>query len=84
MGAFIPNARPDVVEPPTLKTVGGGDLQIFTVVGNDAAAKEDCFVKTTVKNVLYCIPNVAANSKRVFSLLAQLIKIEAGADNRAH
>jgi hypothetical protein len=68
--------KPQVLEPPILRTAGGGDQDIFRVMFD---VSEDCFVTTTFNGTFYCIPKSASNTKRIFNLLAQLIAIETAA-----
>ena len=72
---YIPPNRDDVGQPPILAT-GQDDLNVITVVQNGAA---DCFVHTWFIDGEYCVPENATNTKRIFSLLAQLIAIQTAA-----
>jgi hypothetical protein len=73
---YIPDNRLDVTQPPTLAT-GADDLNVITVVQN--GGPEECFVHTWFNDGDYCVPENAANTKRIFSLLAQLIAIQTAA-----
>jgi hypothetical protein len=69
--------RPDETDiPPKLLTTGNEPL--ITVVQNSGA---DCFSHTWFNDGDYCVPESAANTKRIFSLLAQLIAIETTASD---
>jgi hypothetical protein len=70
------NLKLEASEPPTLRTVGGGDRDILKVTSD---VTDDCFVTTTFNDKFYCIPKRAFNSKRIFNLLAQLIAIQTSA-----
>ena len=62
---------------PTLKTAPrNDDPYIITVVPNVGGL---CFVHTWFLSGDYCVPENAANTKRIFSLLAQLIAITTNA-----
>jgi hypothetical protein len=66
--------RADVTEPPRMLTTHN-DQSLFRV---DFAASS-CFARTWFLEETYCIPEDAANTKHIFSLLAQLIAIETAA-----
>ncbi len=71
-----PLGEPDeAVVPPVLKTVDG-EPPLITVVPNNGGP---CFVHTWYLSVDYCVPEDADITKRVFSLLAQLIAIQTAA-----
>jgi hypothetical protein len=72
----IPAGREDAAEPPTLWTVLGGDKNLITVERQNSA---NCFVHTWFIDGDYCVPESATNTKRIFSLLAQLIAIQTAA-----
>lgn len=69
---LIPPGRTDVGWPPVLATVHE-DPQLMTVLQNIGGA---CFVHTWFNDGDYCVPEEAATTKRIFSLLAQLIAIQ--------
>jgi hypothetical protein len=73
--AFIPPNRPYAAEPPVLETVHE-DPALITVVQNLGG---ECFVHTWFADGDYCVPEQAATTKRIFSLLAQLIAIQTAA-----
>ena len=69
--------RPDEAEiPPKLLTTG--NERLITVLQNSGT---DCFSHTWFIDGDYCVPETAANTKRIFSLLAQLIAIETSASD---
>jgi hypothetical protein len=69
--------RPDeAVIPPKLLTTNKEPL--ITVLQNSGT---DCFSHTWFIDGDYCVPETAANTKRIFSLLAQLIAIETTASD---
>ena len=75
--SYVPPGRsepgPDnVTDVPELKTAHG-DTNLMTVVSENG---ETCFVHTWFYDGDYCVPNDATNTKRIFSLLAQLIAIQ--------
>jgi hypothetical protein len=72
---FLP--RPLETELPILSTVPD-DPRLFTVTVNQEISGE-CFSHTWFADGNYCIPEGAANTKRIFSMLAQLIAIETSA-----
>jgi hypothetical protein len=66
---------------PTLKTAPTNDDKLLiTVVPNKGGV---CFVHTWFFNGDYCVPDSATNTKRIFSLLAQLIAITTNATDLA-
>ena len=67
--------RPDERELPLLATVAD-DRNLFTVTQNVGGI---CFVHTWFNDGDYCVPDDAANTKRIFSMLAQLIAIQTQA-----
>jgi hypothetical protein len=69
--------RDDVLAPPTLNTIHD-DQSLFKV---DFTGTSNCFARTWFLDEAYCIPEHAHNSKRIFSLLAQLIAIETAAND---
>jgi hypothetical protein len=73
--AFIPPNRPYAAEPPVLETVHE-DPALISVVQNLGG---ECFVHTWFEDGDYCVPEQAATTKRIFSLLAQLIAIQTAA-----
>jgi hypothetical protein len=69
--------RPDEADiPPKLLTTGSEPL--ITVLRTSGT---DCFSHTWFIDGDYCVPESAANTKRIFSLLAQLIAIETTASD---
>jgi hypothetical protein len=74
---YIPQGRDDVAQPPLLSTVAD-DQNVITVVQNGGP---DCFVYTWFNDGGYCVPENAATTKRIFSLLAQLIAIQTAASD---
>jgi hypothetical protein len=78
---WIPPGRPaeEITEqPPTLKTAPmNSDNQLIVVTTKTAGGF--CFVHTWFFNGDYCVPENATNTKRIFSLLAQLIAITTNA-----
>ena len=66
--------RPGLTEPPRILTTHD-DHSLFTVDFTGA----ECFTQTWFLNETYCVPEKAYNSKRIFSLLAQLIAIQTSA-----
>ena len=62
--------------PPALLTVLPEDTSLITVVPGSGG---DCFAHTWFFDGDYCVPEQARNTKRIFSLLAQLIAIETAA-----
>ena len=79
--AHIPPERREVLErPPFLYTAASNeDQQLFNVVL--ANGQQRCFVHTWFYDGDYCVPETATNTKRIFSLLAQLIAITTAATN---
>jgi hypothetical protein len=77
--AYFPHpGRSDETEvPPKLLTTGNRPL--ITVLQN--AGMADCFSHTWFIDGDYCVPEDAVNTKRIFSLLAQLIAIETTASD---
>ena len=74
--AYIPsNAFEDESAPPTLSTTTF-DKRLITIV---ADSSERCFSHTWFYDGDYCVPESATNTKRIFSLLSQLIAIETTA-----
>ena len=73
--AYIPPNRPYAAEPPVLETVHD-DPKLMTVMQNLGG---ECFVHTWFEDGDYCVPEQAATTKRIFSLLAQLIAIQTAA-----
>jgi hypothetical protein len=72
---LIPSGRDDVPGPPVLSTVHD-DAKLMTVTRDLGG---ECFVHTWFKDGDYCVPEDAATTKRIFSLLAQLIAIQTAA-----
>jgi hypothetical protein len=75
--AYIPPGRQYALEPPRLETVHK-DPQLLTVVQNLGG---QCFVHTWFIDGDYCVPEDAATTKQIFSLLAQLIAIQTAASD---
>jgi hypothetical protein len=73
--AFVPDSRPDVLDLPKLASIEDDPDIIRVVIG----ATPDCFSHTWFIDGDYCVPESAANTKRIFGLLAQLIAIETNA-----
>jgi hypothetical protein len=74
-----PNAFEDETDSPTLVTTTP-DQKLITVV---ADSSERCFSHTWFYDGEYCVPESAMNTKRIFSLLSQLIAIETTASDLA-
>lgn len=66
--------RPEIEAPPKLRTTHD-DENLFRLEFTGTS----CFAETWFLNDTYCVPENAYNSKRIFSLLAQLIAIETAA-----
>jgi len=75
--AYIPPNRAYVTEPPILETVHE-DPNLITVLHNLGG---QCFVHTWFADGDYCVPEEAATTKRIVSLLAQLIAIQTSAND---
>jgi len=76
--AFIPQNRIDeITQLPQLYTIAD-DQNIITIV---PGYTPDCFSHTWFIDGDYCVPESATNTKRIFSLLAQLIAIETAASD---
>ncbi len=75
--ATFPPNRDNVTPSPILAT-GPDDPNVITVVQNSGG---DCFVHTWFIDGDYCVPETATNTKRIFSLLAQLIAIQTAASD---
>ena len=73
---YVPPGRDDILQSPLLATVAD-DRNLLTVIQNGPA--EECFAHTWFKDGDYCVPENAATTKRIFSLLAQLIAIQTSA-----
>ncbi len=73
--AYIPPGRLDVLQPPML-TTAEEDPNVITVA---ASGTPQCFVHTWFYDGDYCVPESATTTKRIFSLLAQLIAIQTSA-----
>jgi len=73
--AYVPANRSYAVERPTLITVHE-DPELLQVMQNIGG---DCFVHTWFRDGDYCVPEQAVTTKRIFSLLAQLIAIQTAA-----
>jgi hypothetical protein len=72
---YVP--REDERDPPSLSTVAD-DQGLFTATQNFDVP---CFVHTWFDDGDYCVPETAANTKRIFSILAQLIAIQTQASD---
>ena len=77
--AYIPDERLDEQQQlPTLRTVAAGsDPYLMQVVSGNTDSR--CFVHSWFYDGEYCVPESATNTKRIFSLLAQLIAIQTAA-----
>jgi hypothetical protein len=75
--AYIPSDRKYAAEPPVLETVHE-DPNLFTVITltGPQNPQTQCFVSTDVSGITYCVPVQATTTKRIFSILAQLIGIQ--------
>jgi hypothetical protein len=71
-----PRGRPDEADPPRLLTT---DDQLLLEIALNGGP--DCFSHTWFYDGDYCVPESATNTKRIFSLLAQLIAIETQASD---
>jgi hypothetical protein len=77
----LPPLAPDVPEDelvPSLSSVYD-DSSVLTV----ANGSPNCFVHTYFIDGDYCVPEEAANTKRIFSILAQLIALKTNAGDLA-
>ncbi|MGA8611928.1 MAG: hypothetical protein WB760_09490 [Xanthobacteraceae bacterium] len=78
--AYIPpNPFEDETDSPKLVTTTP-DQKLITVLAN---TDERCFTHTWFYDGDYCVPESATNTKRIFSLLSQLIAIETTASDLA-
>jgi hypothetical protein len=75
--AYIPPGREEIGQPPLLATVAE-DQNLITVLQNGGS---DCFAHTWFNDGDYCVPESATTTKRIFSLLAQLIAIQTAASD---
>lgn len=75
--AYIPSDRKYAAELPTLETAHEDPnlLTIITLTGSQVPQTQ-CFVSTDVNGITYCVPVQATTTKRIFSMLAQLIGIQ--------
>lgn len=75
--AYIPSDRKYAADPPVLETVHENP-NLFTVVTLTGTQnpQAQCFVSTDVNGITYCVPVQATTTKRIFSILAQLIGIQ--------
>jgi hypothetical protein len=71
-----PRGRQDEADPPRLLTT---DNQLLLEIALNGGP--DCFSHTWFYDGDYCVPESATNTKRIFSLLAQLIAIETQASD---
>lgn len=60
----------------TVEREGGEPHEIRELLAVTSAPSDGCFVKTTYRGSFYCVPNRATYTKRIFSLLAQLIALK--------
>jgi hypothetical protein len=74
-GAYVPAGREDLTQPPVLWSVPE-DAHLMTVLQDYGGY---CFVHTHFFDGDYCVPEKADTTKRIFSLLAQLIAIQTTA-----
>ena len=72
-----PPNRPEIFEPPQLATVPD-DSRLITVL---KSTDQRCFSHTWFYDGEYCVPESATTTKRIFSLLAQLIAIQTAASD---
>lgn len=77
-GALIPPDRADALTAPPILASVPEDYGIITVVPGRGP---DCFTHTWFYDGDYCVPEQATTTKRVFSLLAQLIAITTAASD---
>jgi hypothetical protein len=77
-GALIPANRVEELTAPPIMASVPEDYRIITVVQDSGAA---CFSHTWFYDGDYCVPEQATTTKRVFSLLAQLIAITTAASD---
>jgi hypothetical protein len=70
--AYIPPSREYAAQPPILETVHD-DPHLMTVIQELGG---ECFVHTWFDDGEYCVPEQATTTKKIFSLLAQLIAIQ--------
>jgi hypothetical protein len=78
--AYVPPSPiEDETSPPLLATTTP-DQRLITIVANTS---ERCFSHTWFYDGDYCVPESATNTKRIFSLLSQLIAIETTASDLA-
>lgn len=75
MGAYVPPGRDDLAQPPILWSVPQ-DPSLISVLQDNSGY---CFVHTYFIDGDYCVPEKADTTKRIFSLLAQLIAIQTTA-----
>ena len=71
-----PRGRSDEADPPRLLTT---DKELLLEIALNGQG--DCFSHTWFYDGDYCVPESATNTKRIFSLLAQLIAIETQASD---
>jgi hypothetical protein len=77
--AYIP--RPDEAEPPTLST-RRDNPELLTIVPEQPSVR--CFAHTYFFDGDYCVPEYGAtNTKRIFSLLAELLALKTMANELA-
>jgi hypothetical protein len=73
--AYIPPGKDYEAYPPLMRTTAP-DTKLITVL---QTTDERCFAHTWFYDGDYCVPESATNTKRIFSLLSQLIAIETTA-----
>ncbi len=76
-----PRGRPDEAAPPRLLTTDNELLLDIALSSGGGGGGGDCFSHTWFYDGDYCVPQSATNTKRIFSLLAQLIAIETQASD---
>jgi hypothetical protein len=77
--AFIPQERAlEQTQVPILRTTpSDSDQYLVQVIAGNGGG--NCFVHSWFYDGDYCVPEAATNTKRIFSLLAQLIAIQTAA-----
>ena len=79
--AYIPRERLEEAGPPTLST-DPNNPELLTVVPEQSGVQ--CFVHTYFFDGDYCVPEYGAvNTKRIFSLLAELLALKTQANELA-
>jgi len=77
-GAILPPDRVEALTAPPILASVPEDYRVITVVPGSGP---DCFSHTWFYDGDYCVPEQATTTKRVFSLLAQLIAITTAASD---